>query len=161
MTMTKKEMYAQIINIVSNSEIATIMEKDYQRLMEEIRISIESTGENNINPKNRIQASANDVIAFCEHEIELLNKKGTGSNKPTKVQLENETYKQAILDTFAALNRPVTISELTAECEAIASLTNQRVSALITQLKNAGLVVRTEIKKKAYFALNNGEIEGE
>jgi DNA-binding transcriptional regulator GbsR (MarR family) len=33
----------------------------------------------------------------------------------------------------------------------IADLTNQRVSAMVRQLKDDGLVTREEIKRKAYF----------
>lgn len=100
-----------------------------------------------------------EIVAFCEHGIELLNKKSSGSAKPTKTQVENEGFKQAMLDTLAELDHPVTISELMEVCEGIAGLKNQRVSALMTQLKKAGLVVRTEDKKKAFFAI--AEDEGE
>jgi predicted RNA-binding protein (virulence factor B family) len=34
---------------------------------------------------------------------------------------------------------------------ALAELTNQRVSALVRQLKENGSVIRTEEKRKAYF----------
>ena len=103
-----------------------------------------------------------EIVAFCEHEIELLAKKGSGSNKPTKTQVENEGFKQAMLDTMAEVDRPVTISELMEMCEGIAGLKNQRVSALMTQLKKAGMVVRTEDKKKAYFSISDGDevVEG-
>lgn len=94
-----------------------------------------------------------EIVAFCEHEIELLNKKASGSSKPTKTQIENEGYKQAMLDIMAEFDRPMTISEIMEVCEGIAGLKNQRVSALMTQLKKAGMVVRTEDKKKAYFSL--------
>ena len=104
-----------------------------------------------------INSADAEIVAFCEHEIELLEKKASGSSKPTKTQVENEGYKQMMLDTMASLDRPVTISELMEECEGIATLKNQRVSALMTQLKKAGLVTRTEDKKKAYFSISEGE----
>ena len=47
----------------------------------------------------------------------------------------------------------MTISEIMENCEGIAGLKNQRVSAIVTQLKNAGKVIRTEEKKKAYFSI--------
>lgn len=103
-----------------------------------------------------VAVSATEFIDFFNHEIELLEKKGSGSSKPTKVQIENEGYKQAMLDTMAELDRPVTISELMEVCEGINGLKNQRVSALMTQLKNANLVTRTEDKKKAYFSISEG-----
>ena len=94
------------------------------------------------------------VIEFAEHEIELLNKKSSsGSGKPTKTQLENEGYKEVILEALATADKPMTISELMEYAEGLAGLKNQRVSAIMTQLKNANKVVRTMEKKKAYFSL--------
>ena len=53
------------------------------------------------------------VIEFAEHEIELLNKKSSsGSGKPTKTQVENEGYKEVILEALATADKPMTISEL-------------------------------------------------
>ena len=95
-----------------------------------------------------------EVIEFAEHEIGLLNKKSSsGSGKPTKTQLENEGYKEVILEALATADKPMTISELMEYAEGLAGLKNQRVSALMTQLKNANKVVRTMEKKKAYFSL--------
>ena len=94
------------------------------------------------------------VIEFAEHEIELLNKKSSsGSGKPTKTQVENEGYKEVILEALATADKPMTISELMEYAEGLAGLKNQRVSAIMTQLKNANKVVRTMEKKKAYFSL--------
>ena len=95
-----------------------------------------------------------EIINFCTHEIELLNKKSSSSSgKPTKTQVENEKYKEDILATLTEVDRPMTISEIMENCEGIAGLKNQRVSAIVTQLKNAHKVVRTEEKKKAYFSI--------
>lgn len=95
-----------------------------------------------------------EVIEFAEHEIELLNKKSSsGSGKPTKTQVENEGYKEVILEALATADKPMTISELMEYAEGLAGLKNQRVSAIMTQLKNANKVVRTMEKKKAYFSL--------
>ena len=44
-----------------------------------------------------------------------------------------------------------TISELMKAIPELADLTNQRVSALVRQLKDEGKVSREEIKRKAYF----------
>lgn len=103
-----------------------------------------------------INAQDSEVVAFCDHEIELLNKKSSGSHKPTKTQVENEGYKAAILGILAENDKPMTISEMM-EDGRLEGLKNQRVSALVTQLKKAGTVVRTEDKKKAYFNLAESE----
>lgn len=99
-----------------------------------------------------VNANDEEIVNFCNHEIELLNHKSSSSSKPTKTQIENEAYKSAILEHLRASDRPLTISELMEECTGIAGLKNQRVSALVTLLKNAELVVRTQDKKKAYFS---------
>ena len=103
----------------------------------------------------KASAVTNDeIINFCTHEIELLNKKSSSSSgKPTKTQVENEGYKEVILEALATADKPMTISELMEYADGLAGLKNQRVSALMTQLKNAGKVIRTEEKKKAYFSL--------
>ena len=102
----------------------------------------------------QMSVSTQAVIDFANHEIELLNKKSSSSSgKPTKTQIENEGYKEVILEALATADKPMTISELMEYADGLAGLKNQRVSALMTQLKNAGKVIRTEEKKKAYFSL--------
>ena len=97
-----------------------------------------------------VTATADEVVAFAEHEIELLSRKSSGSGKPTKNQIENEGYKQSILEILAENDHPMTISDLM-EDSRLEGLKNQRVSAIVTQLKNAHLVKREVNKKKAYF----------
>ena len=92
-------------------------------------------------------------IAFIEHEIELLENKASQTRKPNSTQIANESFKNAIIETLAQYGKPLTISEIQEYCDDVALLTNQRVSALLTQLKNSGVVVRTTEKRKAYFAL--------
>ena len=100
-----------------------------------------------------------EIVKFCTHEIELLNKKSSSSSgKPTKTQVENEKYKEYILATLTEVVRAMTISEIMENCEGIAGLKNQRVSAIVRQLIESGHVVREEIKRKAYFsAVEGGE----
>lgn len=93
-----------------------------------------------------------NMVAFIEHELELLTKKNSGEKKPTAQQTANKTIADAILSALAAEpNRLFTITEIIKEVPACADLTNQRVSALVRQLKEAGLVERVEDKRKAYF----------
>lgn len=93
-----------------------------------------------------------DLVEFIDHEIELLNKKAT-SKKPTKIQVENENIKGLILEGLKNLGKPVTISELQESDENLANLSNQKISALLTQLIKDNKVVRVEDKRKAYFSL--------
>ena len=96
--------------------------------------------------------------AFVEHELELLAKKNSAEKKPTAAQVANEGIKSTILDVLTANpNRLMTITEMMKEDEELGELTNQKISALLTQLVKAGEIVRTEVKGKAYFALAEQE----
>lgn len=92
------------------------------------------------------------VLDFAKHELELLDKKAS-SKTPTKTQLENENLKEVIVKVLTDLAKPSTISEITNANEKLVDLSNQKISALLTQLINANVVVRTSDKKKAYFSL--------
>lgn len=93
-----------------------------------------------------------DEKAFVEHELELLAKKNASDRKPTAQQTANEGIKTAILDGMTP-NRLYTVTEIQKEIPECAELSNQKVSALIRQLKDAGLVIKTEDKRKSYFSL--------
>ena len=91
-----------------------------------------------------------DEVKFIDHELELLAKKNSAEKKPTAVQVANEGLKTAILN-FMVVGQKYTITDLMKSVPELADLSNQRVSALVRQLKDADLVVRTEEKRKAYF----------
>ena len=78
-------------------------------------------------------------------------KKNSAERKPTATQKANEDYKTAILE-FMEVGKKYTITDLMKEVVELADLSNQRVSALVRQLKEEGLVKRTEEKRKAYFS---------
>lgn len=92
-----------------------------------------------------------DEIAFVEKQIEMLDRKaGTKSGKPTANQVANEGIKAAIVDAMEA-DKAYSIADLMAGVEALADLSNQKVSALMKQLVDAGAVVKTYEKRKAFF----------
>ena len=93
-----------------------------------------------------------DEQNFINHELELLAKKNSAEKKPTAVQVANEGIKDAILDGMVE-GTLYTITDLIKTIPALADLTNQRVSALVRQLKDDGKVERIEEKRKAYFRL--------
>jgi hypothetical protein len=93
-----------------------------------------------------------DEKAFVEHELELLAKKNASDKKPTAQQTANEGIKTAILEGMTS-GRFYTVTEIQKEILKGEELSNQKVSALIRQLKDAGLVVKTEDKRKSYFSL--------
>lgn len=102
-----------------------------------------------------------DLVAFIDHEIELLNKKNSKSGV-SKVQVENVKVADMLVNELAIIGKPVTITELMNSSETIASyklengnsLTNQKISSILNKLAKAqDRVVRTEDKKKVYFSL--------
>ena len=92
-----------------------------------------------------------DMVTFIEHELELLAKKNSADKKPTAQQVANDGIKQAILEGMED-NRLYTVTEIQKSVPACAELSNQRVSALLRQLKDDKLITRTEDKRKAYFS---------
>ena len=91
-----------------------------------------------------------EVIAFIDHELELLAKKNSAEKKPTATQVANEGIKDEILEGME-IGKLYTITDLIKTIPACAELTNQRVSALIRQLIKEEKVDRVEEKRKAYF----------
>lgn len=98
-------------------------------------------------------ALTQEEIKFIDHELELLEKKNSKEKKkPTATQTANVDYKTAIL-SFLKENKDkrYTVTELIKSVDEIADLSNQRVSALVKQLRDDFLVERVEEKRKAYF----------
>ena len=100
---------------------------------------------------SEVQANA-DLVAFIEHEIELLDKKNSSEKKLTVQQIANEGIKDAIVEGMEE-NRLYTVTELIKEITECNELTNQRVSALLRQLISEGKIVKTIDKRKSYFQL--------
>ena len=96
-----------------------------------------------------------DAMEFLNGRIDQVNKKnasGNGERKPTKTQIENEGVKAVILNALSTIGKPATIVNIQKSCAELADLSNQKISALLTQLVKAEMVVRTEVKGKAHFA---------
>lgn len=91
-----------------------------------------------------------EIVAFLNHEKELLNKK---SNAKTKTQKENDVLVEVVYEALKEIGRAVTVSELMTESEKVAGLSNQRLTHLLKKLKNDNRVVRVEDKKKAYYSI--------
>ena len=90
--------------------------------------------------------------SFVEHELELLSKKNSAEKKPTAQQTANESVKNAIVEQMEE-NRLYTVSEIIKEIPECAELSNQKVSALMRQLKDECRVIKTEDKRKSYFSV--------
>lgn len=96
-----------------------------------------------------------EAIEKLTKMIEQLDAKASAPKKPTKVQEANEGVKdiiKAVLDGQA----PMTVSEIMTHSAELGALSNQKVASLVRQMVEAGVLVRTEEKRKAYFALAQG-----
>lgn len=92
------------------------------------------------------------LVEFIDNELLLLEKKSSKSTQ-TKTQVENEKIKDLIVDMLVELGKPVSITELQKSNDNLGILSNQKISSLLTQLKEENRVVRVEEKKKAYFTV--------
>lgn len=101
-------------------------------------------------------AGREDLVEFVNGRIELIDKKANSrSTSVNKNQAENEEIKKIIIEELAKLGT-ATISELLNASDIVNTRvggSNQKTSALMKQLKDSGLVVRTENKRKAYFTV--------
>ena len=98
-------------------------------------------------------------VAYLENELALLNKKAQ-NKKATKTQEQNVGIKATILEVLATIGRG-TVTEIQNGNAELSVLSNQKVSALVRQLVEAGKVVKTVDKKKSIFSLTESEVEGE
>ena len=117
--MTKKEMFAMVMEVVKASDA-----------------------------ENRTE-----MIDFINHEVELLNKKSSKSGE-SKKNKENEVLLASLVDALGEFSEPVTITDfMRTSTHEVATLSNQKLSALLKKLVDRNMVVRTVEKKRAYFSL--------
>lgn len=112
--MTKREMFAEIRNIVADNA---------------------------------------EMVAFIDHEIELLDRKSSSPKKPTKTQIENDGFKAEIVAYLTTVDTPKTIKELQAEIPSIGGLTNQRITHMLTDLVKAETITKEYVKKTPYYSV--------
>ena len=96
-----------------------------------------------------------EIVAFCDHEIELLdNRKKTADSekKLTPKQKENLALVATILDGME-VDTIYSISDMQRKFEVCKELTNQKISSLIRQAMSDGTIERVEVKGKAFFKL--------
>lgn len=139
-TITKKIMFATIANYFRNSMDDMLSIPD-----ELVTENMDDT------------ISADDVVKFMEHEMELVSRKrSSGNSKPTAKQAEQDAMREKIL-AFLRENGTSTATDI----QNALSISNQRVNGLMRPLVKSGEIIRTEDKKKAYFSVAVPESESE
>lgn len=102
-----------------------------------------------------------EYVDFCNYQIELLDKKSSSNKGLTKVQQDNETIKDIVLEELAKYQgeNGITITELLKQSDVLSNyvtvegknITNQKLSALMKKLVDEKMVGRTTDKKTSYF----------
>ena len=107
-----------------------------------------------------VVAGNEELVAFIDHELDLLNKKA--STKSTKVNNEQIALMEKIVNALNEIGRSVTISELQKENAEMAEYSNQKLSAMLKKLVDNKQVTKIVDKKKSYFMVaETPEVEGE
>lgn len=139
--------YVNNKNIFKKVEVSVMVEKKItKKMVVEMMLSDE-------------RIVANEVFkAYLENELSLLKKKSE-NKKATKNQEANVATKADMLEVMAHM-APSTATEImnavkSVDSEKYATLTNQRVSALLRQLIEDNKVVKSVDKKVSKFALVN------
>ena len=93
------------------------------------------------------------LMEFVDNEINLLTKKASSSAK-SKNQVENENIKDKIVELLKSTNAQYTITEFQNAFEDMKDYSNQKLSALFTQLYKENKIERIVDKKKTYFKVS-------
>ena len=103
--------------------------------------------------ENSEVANKAEMLEFLAHEVELLEKKNSRTGQ-TKTQKENEVLMAQLLEALAEFDKPITVSEFMKESShEVATLSNQKLSALLKKLVDSKKVVKAVEKKKSFFSL--------
>ena len=101
-----------------------------------------------------------DIVNFCNHEIELLERKSSKGGA-TKTQTENVKVAEMLIAELTKIAKPVTITDLMNTSDIVKEyklengnlLSNQKISAILKQQVDAGKVVKVTDKKKSLFSV--------
>lgn len=98
-----------------------------------------------------------DLVEFCKHEIELLDKKKT--NGKAKVNETLDKSLDLVYNALAEIGSPCTATELIAKSDLspiandLGVVTTQKVSSYLNKLVDSGKVSKATDKKKTYFSI--------
>lgn len=102
---------------------------------------------------NQLKANydlTNELVAFIDHELELLAKKNSSrSDKPTATQKENLALANDIYE-FIKANPNATIKAISKHFD----LSSQKVTPIVTKLVDNEKVSKVVEKRIAYFTVN-------
>ena len=104
----------------------------------------------------KLNAENQEIVDFCNHEIELLDKKKSNGNAKANEKMAQSV--ELVYNALVSVGRAVSVGELIAESDLSAlenpdtkSVSSQKISAMLKKLVDCGRVERNMDKKKAYF----------
>lgn len=115
-----------------------------------LEMAIECVKANNY---HSAEFTTNEIVEKLEKMLATVEKKNSTNKKPTEKQKENDSYKKLILEFLSEQEEPKTVTEMIKAIPEISEFTNQKVSAIVKQLKDDEKVVKTVVKGRAVFAL--------
>ena len=92
-----------------------------------------------------------DVTEKLESLRSQTEKRNSTDKKPSKVQQANIDLSASLLALMVSSGESLTVSDWMAKGEQFASMSNQKVSALMRILESDGKVAKTTEKRKSYF----------
>lgn len=99
---------------------------------------------------NEVSENEN-LVAFINHEIELLSRKTSGERKPSATQLANEGLKVEILEQMET-GKAYTVSDMIKELACCSELSTSKVSSIVNKMvREDGTVEKIEEKRRSYF----------
>ena len=97
-----------------------------------------------------------DLVSFVESRIEQLNRKQSKvGGKVAEKRAENEVLKAKLVEILSA--EPLCIADIK-KFDEFSGFETSKISALLTQLRNAGMVERTVVKGKPFYQTISKEV---
>ena len=99
-------------------------------------------------------AGRDDLVEFVEGRLAQLDRKNSAERKPTAKQVENAGFKSDIVAYMEPGTQYASIDIVKGVPSIVAAgISVQRVSAMLTQLVNDGVLIKTEDKRKSLYSL--------
>ena len=107
-----------------------------------------------LNNESMLYITKDDALNFIDAELALLAKKNTTKvHKPTAKDIENNGYKELILNYMQERKVPVTCSELREKIPELTALNPQKVVGVLGSLVRSNDIVKQTDKNIVYWAI--------
>ena len=104
-----------------------------------------------------LNATNQEIVDFCNHEIELLERKKSQGNAKANEKMDKQVA--LVYSVLESSNTVMTVSEIIASgsLDELANengvVSTQKVSAILKKLVDSGKVIKFTEKKKTYFRI--------